>query len=69
MGEGICNITYPSGVEGGEMLMHDAQGRLIQRIMLKHQGILSLDVSHYAPGLYSLSVAGTNLTHKLVVKP
>ncbi len=62
-------VTYPRDLDGGELIVHDAQGRLVHRITLDHQGILPLDVSHYAAGLYNLSVAGTDLSHKLVVRP
>jgi hypothetical protein len=46
-------VGYPAEADGmSELLVFDAQGRLISRLKLNHNGFLSLNISHYAQGSY-----------------
>jgi hypothetical protein len=62
-------LVYPAALDGGVLNVFDAQGRLVHSMPLRGNGVLELQVAAWTPGLYQVSLAGTPLTTKLIVKP
>lgn len=55
-------VGYPAEADGmSELLVFDAQGRLISRLKLNHNGFLSMDISHYAQGSYHVVLFSNGL--------
>jgi hypothetical protein len=44
-------------------------GQLVWSTQVSGNGMLELQVANWAPGLYHVSLAGTPLSTKLIVKP
>lgn len=54
--------------KGEELLVHDAQGKLLHRFRLEGAGMQPVHTAQWAPGLYSLQVAGRSVVSRLAVK-
>ncbi len=62
-------VVYPVVLEGGLLNVHDALGQLVWSTPMRGNGLVELQVASWAPGLYHVSLAGTPLSTKLIVKP
>jgi hypothetical protein len=56
------NITYslPEGTNGAQLLITDALGRTIRQMTLSTSGVINLDVSTFASGVYNYSLVVNN---------
>lgn len=62
-------VVYPAVLDGALLNVHDALGQLVWSTQVRGNGMLELQVANWAPGLYHVSLAGTPLSTKLIVKP
>jgi hypothetical protein len=66
--DGFTVLRFPPEDRDNMLLIYDAQGREVKRILLTALGAQELSTADLAPGVYTLAVQGTSLSTRLVVQ-